>query len=65
MFGCVPVEHWNDMLRLVGTVKFGHTTTSLLIAKLHVSSRQSRLARALREYGRLIRTIYVCHHVAD
>jgi len=58
-------EHWNDMLRLVGSMKFGHTTASLLIAKLHASSRQSSLARALHEYGRLIRTIYVCRYVAD
>ena len=42
-------EHWNDMLRLVGSMKFGHTTASLLIAKLHASSRQSSLARALHE----------------
>jgi hypothetical protein len=52
-------DHWNDLLRLVGSMKFGHTTASLLIAKLHASSRQNSLARALHEYGRLIRTIYL------
>jgi len=31
-------EHWNDLLRLVVSMKFGHTTASLLIAKLHASS---------------------------
>jgi len=51
-------DHWNDLLRLVGSMKFGHTTASLLIAKLHASSRQNSLARALQEYGRLVRTIY-------
>jgi len=58
-------EHWNDLLRLVGSMKFGHTTASLLIAKLHASSRQSTLAKALHEYGRLIRTIDVCRYIAD
>jgi len=58
-------DHWNDLLRLVGSMKFGHTTASLLIAKLHASSRQSSLANALHEYGRLVRTIYVCRYVAD
>jgi Tn3 transposase DDE domain len=58
-------EHWDDLLRLVASMKFGHTTASLLIAKLHASSRQSALAKALHEYGRLIRTIYVCRHVTD
>ena len=33
--------HWNDVLRLVASMKFGHSTASLLIAKLHASSRQS------------------------
>ena len=42
-----------------------HTTASLLIAKLHASSRQNSLARALQEYGRLVRTIYLCRYVAD
>ena len=46
-------------------MKFGHTTASLLIAKLHASSRQNSLARALQEYGRLVRTIYLCRYVAD
>ena len=46
--------HWNDLLRLVASMKFGHTTASLLIAKLHASRRQSTLAKALHEYGRLI-----------
>ena len=58
-------DHWNDLLRLVGSMKFGHTTASLLIAKLHASSRQNSLARALQEYGRLVRTIYLCRYVAD
>jgi TnpA family transposase len=58
-------DHWNDLLRLVASMKFGHTTASLLIAKLHASSRQSSLAKALHEYGRLIRTLYVCRYVAD
>ena len=41
-------EHWNDLLRLVASMKFGHTTARLLIAKLHAGSRQGSLAKALR-----------------
>ena len=61
----IGAEHWNDLLRLVASMKFGHTTASLLIAKLHANSRQSSLAKALHEYGRLIRTINLCRYVAD
>lgn len=58
-------DHWDDLLRLVASMNFGHTTASLLIAKLHASSRQSTLAKALHEYGRLVRTLYACRYVAD
>lgn len=58
-------NHWNDLLRLVGSMKFGHNTASLLIAKLHASSRQNVLSRALHEYGRLVRTIYLCRYIAN
>lgn len=61
----LPPKETLDLLRLVVSMKFGHTTASLLIAKLHASSRQSTLAKALHEYGRLIRTLYVCRYVAD
>jgi hypothetical protein len=43
----------------------GYSYLSLLIAKLHASGRQSTLAKALHEYGRLVRTVYVCRYVAD
>lgn len=55
-------------VRLAGVVAgvvSGHTTASLLIARLHASSRQSALAKALHKYGRLVRTIYICRYVAD
>ena len=59
------IDHWPELLRLVGSMKFGHTTASLLIAKLHASSRQNVIARALHEYGRLVRSIYLCRYVAS
>jgi TnpA family transposase len=51
-------EHWDDLLRLAGSLKFGHATASLLVGKLSASSRQNALAAALKEYGALRRTIY-------
>nr|WP_280231026.1 Tn3 family transposase [Nocardia cyriacigeorgica] len=45
-------EHWDDLLRLAGSLKFGHATASLLVGKLSASGRQNTLAAALEEYGR-------------
>jgi Tn3 transposase DDE domain len=55
--------HQRPVLRHRGRTP-GHTTDSLLIARLHASSRPSTLATALHEYGRLVRTIYICRYVA-
>ena len=59
------VDHWDDLLRFAGSMKFGHAAASLLVAKLHAGGRQEGLARALHEYGRLVRTIYVWRYLTD
>ncbi len=58
-------EHWDDLLRLAGSLKFGHATASLLVGKLSASGRQNTLAAALKEYGALRRTIYAAKYLAD
>ncbi|GAA3152631.1 hypothetical protein GCM10010466_49530 [Planomonospora alba] len=57
--------HWDDLLRLAGSLKFGHATASLLVGKLSASSRQNALAAALKEYGALRRTIYAARYLSD
>jgi TnpA family transposase len=59
------VAHWDELLRLAASFKFGHTTASLLLAKLQAGSRQNALARALIEYGRLVRTVFLLRYLAD
>ncbi len=44
-------EHYDDLLLLAGSLKFGHATASLLVGKLSASGRQNALATALKEYG--------------
>jgi TnpA family transposase len=46
------------MLRLVGSLKLGWVTASLVIQKLQASPRKGELVRALQEYGRLIKMIH-------
>ncbi len=58
-------DHWDDLLRLAGSLKFGHATASLLVGKLSASGRQNALAAALREYGALRRTIYAARYLSD
>ncbi|WP_103380672.1 Tn3 family transposase [Pseudonocardia dioxanivorans] len=58
-------EHWDDLLRLAGSLKFGHATASLLVGKLSASGRQNALAAALKEYGALRRTVYAARYLSD
>ena len=52
------VRHWDDMLRLAGSLKRGWVTASLFISKLQAYPRQNVLTRALQEYGRLVKTLF-------
>lgn len=59
------VQHWDDMLRLAGSLKQGWVTASLIIQKLQAFPRKHPLTRALQEYGRLIKTIHILRWYAD
>ncbi|MEU3753526.1 Tn3 family transposase [Streptomyces olivoreticuli] len=58
-------DHWDGLLRLAGSLKYGHATASLIVGKLSASSRQNALAAALKEYGAIRRTIYAAKYLSD
>jgi len=51
--------HWDDLLRLFTSVRLGTVTASQILRKLAAYPRQNGLAVALREMGRIERTLYV------
>lgn len=57
------VEHWDDLLRVGGSIKMGWVTASLLISRLQASPRKSTLTRALQEYGRLQKTLFILRYL--
>ncbi len=50
--------HWDEILRLASSIKHGTVTASLILKKLGSYSRQNGLAAALREIGRIERTLF-------
>ena len=50
--------HWDDVLRLSASIKQGTVTASLMLRKLGSYPRQNGLAMALRELGRIERTLF-------
>ena len=51
--------HWDEILRLAASIKQGTVTASLMLRKLGSYPRQNGLAVALRELGRIERTLFV------
>lgn len=53
------LAHWDDILRLATSIKQGSVTASLMVRKLSSYPRQNGLAVALRELGRIERTMFI------
>lgn len=51
-------SHWDEILRLAASIKQGTVTASLMLRKLGSYPRQNGLAVALRELGRIERTLF-------
>jgi TnpA family transposase len=59
------LDWWDEMLRVAGSIRLGWVTASLFVHKLHASPQKSALARALQEYGRLIKTLHILRWYAQ
>lgn len=58
-------HHWDDALRIVGSLKLGTIHASELIRSLLKSDRPSSIAKAIIEMGRINKTIYLLRFVTD
>lgn len=54
---------WDELARLVGSLKLGQSSASLLISKLQAFPRQNALALTLQEYGRLVKTRFILRYL--
>jgi TnpA family transposase len=58
-------EQWDGVLRLATSIWQGTVTASLILSKLAAYPRQNSLAWALREQGRLEKTLWVLEWLQD
>jgi len=58
-------EYWDDILRLIATIKSKTVTASKIFARLNSYTKELPLYRALKEFGRIIKTIYILTYVDD
>ncbi|WP_299593290.1 Tn3 family transposase [uncultured Tateyamaria sp.] len=59
------VENWHDIFRAVATMAAGVIPPSQLLRKLASYPRQHELAQALREIGRIERTLFIIDWLLD
>jgi TnpA family transposase len=57
--------HWEEILRLGASIRQGTVTASLMLRKLGAYPRQNALASALRELGKLERTLFLLRYIRD
>ena len=59
------VAQWPEILRLACSIRLGTVTSSLILRKLASYPRQNGLALALREFGRIERTLFILDWLLD
>jgi TnpA family transposase len=59
------IVHWDDILRIVGSLRTGVVSASELMRSLLSTKRASPVARALRELGRIVKTIHHLNYISD
>ncbi|MEN0048101.1 MAG: Tn3 family transposase [Bacteroidota bacterium] len=56
-------ENWDAILRLLVSIKLKYCTASQIFKRLNSYSRQHPVYRAVKEYGKIIKTIYVLRYI--
>ena len=57
--------HWNEILRVAASISSGQVTASVIMRQLAAYPRQNGVAMALREFGRLERTLFTLDWLED
>lgn len=58
-------SQWDDILRLIVTIKLKDATASQIFKRLSSYSKQHPLYCALKEFGRIIKTIFILRYIDD
>ena len=59
------ITAWDDVLRLVATIKLKESTASDIFRRLNSYSRQHSLYTALKAFGRIIKSMFILRYIDD
>ncbi len=58
-------ECWDDILRLIATIKMKETTASDIFRRLNSYSKQHRLYQALKAFGQIIKSDFILRYIDE
>lgn len=58
-------ENYDDVLRIAHSIREGKVSGALIMGKLGSYTRQNKVAKALREMGRIEKTIFILDYLSD
>jgi TnpA family transposase len=58
-------DHWDDMLRLMVSLKLGKTTAFQVLKRMNSYAKQNPLQKAFKEFGKIIRTGFILRYYDD
>jgi TnpA family transposase len=58
-------QHWDDVLRLVGSLKLGKVSPKGVMQMLRIANKPTKLAQAIREIGRIEKTLHLLTYIDD
>lgn len=58
-------EQWDEVLRLIATIKLKLTPASQIFKRLNSYTKQHRLYQALKAFGQIIKTLFILTYIDD
>lgn len=58
-------DNWDDMLRLVASLKLGKTTAFQVLKRMNSYAKQNPLQKTFKEFGRIIRSSVILRYYDD
>lgn len=58
-------EQWDNILRLIATIRLKEATASNVFRRLSSYAKQNPLYQALKEFGRIIKTIFLLQYINE
>jgi hypothetical protein len=58
-------QNWDDILRLIATIKLKETTASEIFRRLNSDSQEHSLYRALKGFGKVIKSIFLLRYIDE